>query len=231
MFICQSAPAKNSNASSWEDYIPQILTVLLEILRVYIWSLWPFVFCLSFILSVNQRFWPDSGHILRHQYGISVAESQTFLRAREVTAFSWTWFSNVLLRLLPTLSIVLANSSSATLSCTCFWIFLPSGIHWGEETDVGRQRLKWALESLFTFALLVFRTKQGTWHKRIQLTKASDFPSFHKNYKLGPTYPRLARKKTTISHVKLCENYIKRARLLWGLKQVLVPVWFPGNQI
>ena len=31
-----------------------------------------------------------SSHILRHQYGISVAESlsQTFLRAREVTAFS-----------------------------------------------------------------------------------------------------------------------------------------------
>ena len=31
--------------------------------------------------------------------------------------------------------------------------------------------------------------------------------SFHKNYKLGPAYPR--------------ENYIKRARLHWGLKQVL----------
>ena len=69
-----------------------------------------------------------------------------------------------------------ANSSSATLSCTCFWISLPSGIQWGEETDVGRQRLKWVLESLFTFALLVFRTKQGNWHKRIQLMKGSDFP-------------------------------------------------------
>ena len=69
-----------------------------------------------------------------------------------------------------------ANPSSATLSCTCFWISLPSGIQWGEETDVGRQRLKWALESLFTFALLVFRTKQGNWHKRIQLMKGSDFP-------------------------------------------------------
>ena len=31
-----------------------------------------------------------------------------------------------------------ANSSSATLACTCFWIFLPSGIQSGEETDVGR---------------------------------------------------------------------------------------------
>ena len=82
---------QNSNASSREDYIPQILTVLLEILCVYIWPLWPFVFCLSFVNnslnnvtnpSTNQRFWPDSGQILRHQYGISVAESQTFLLAK-----------------------------------------------------------------------------------------------------------------------------------------------------
>ena len=40
---------QDSNASSREDYIPQILTVLLEILRVYILPLWPFVFCLSFV--------------------------------------------------------------------------------------------------------------------------------------------------------------------------------------
>ena len=40
---------QNSNASSREHYIPQLLTVLLEILRVYIWPLWPFVFCLSFV--------------------------------------------------------------------------------------------------------------------------------------------------------------------------------------
>ena len=37
------------------------------------------------------------------------------------------------------------------------------------------------LESLFTFTLLVFRTKQGAWHKRIQL-----------NYKFSSTYPQLA---------------------------------------
>ena len=43
--LCSSANElqQNSNASSREDYIPQILTVLLEILRVYIWPLWPFV--------------------------------------------------------------------------------------------------------------------------------------------------------------------------------------------
>ena len=49
--LCSSANElqQNSNASSREDYIPQILTVLLEIHRVYIWPLWPFVFCLSFV--------------------------------------------------------------------------------------------------------------------------------------------------------------------------------------
>ena len=49
--LCSSANElqQNSNASSREDYIPQILTVLLEIHRVYIWPLPPFVFCLSFV--------------------------------------------------------------------------------------------------------------------------------------------------------------------------------------
>ena len=70
-----------------------------------------------------------------------------------------------------------ANSSSATLSSTCFWIFLRSGIQSGEETDVGRQRLNWALKSLFTFTHLLFRTKQDAWHKLIHLMKGSDFPS------------------------------------------------------
>ena len=49
--LCLSANVlqQNSSASSREDYIPQILTVFLEIFRVYIWPLWPFVFCLSFV--------------------------------------------------------------------------------------------------------------------------------------------------------------------------------------
>ena len=49
--VCSSANKlqQNSNASSREDCIPQILTVLLEILRVYIWPLWPLAFCLSFV--------------------------------------------------------------------------------------------------------------------------------------------------------------------------------------
>ena len=49
--LCSSANElqQNSNASIREDYIPQILTVLLEILRVYNSPSWSFVFCLSFV--------------------------------------------------------------------------------------------------------------------------------------------------------------------------------------
>ena len=103
--LCSSANElqQNSNASSRKDYIPQILTVLLEVLRVYIWpktmllqrrpiSAWACptappsaFFSAPFYLRSPQssisRDWPDSGQILRHQYGISVAKSQTFLRA------------------------------------------------------------------------------------------------------------------------------------------------------
>ena len=32
--------------------------------------------------STNQSSWPDYGQILRHQYGISVADSQTFLQVK-----------------------------------------------------------------------------------------------------------------------------------------------------
>lgn len=42
---------------------------------------------------------------------------------------------------------------------------------------VGRQRLNLALKSLFTFTLLIIRTKQGIWHKQIQLRKGFDFSS------------------------------------------------------
>ena len=88
--LCSSANKlqQNSNASSRKEHIPQILTVLLYIHPVYFWPLWPFVFCLPIINnswnnvttpSSNQCFWTDSRQILRHEYEISVAESQTFL--------------------------------------------------------------------------------------------------------------------------------------------------------
>ena len=50
--LCSSANDLQKNSkplSSGEDYILEILTVLLEIHRIYIWLLGPFVFCLSFV--------------------------------------------------------------------------------------------------------------------------------------------------------------------------------------
>ena len=47
LLICQRAPVK-LKCFFWRLY-STILTVLLEILRAYMWSLWPFVFCLSFV--------------------------------------------------------------------------------------------------------------------------------------------------------------------------------------
>ena len=44
-----TSSSKTQMLSSREDYILQILTVLSEILLVYIWPLWPFVFFLSFV--------------------------------------------------------------------------------------------------------------------------------------------------------------------------------------
>ena len=53
--LCSSAKElqQNSNSSSKEDYIPQTLTVLSEILHIYIFPVWPFVFCLSRLSFVN----------------------------------------------------------------------------------------------------------------------------------------------------------------------------------
>ena len=47
----------------------------------------------------------------------------------------------VLLSCTPVATNSFWSSYTATLSSKCFWIFLPSGIQSGEETDVGRQRL------------------------------------------------------------------------------------------
>ena len=118
-------------------------------------------------------------------------------------AFPCTWFSQVVLRLLPTLSFVLLYGQATQLHCQVHVskFFLPSVIQLGEETDVVRQRLNPALESLFTLTLLFFRTKQGAWHKRIQLIKGFHF---------------LPQELQTRSDLSSARNI-----LLWGLKHVL----------
>ena len=46
-------------------------------------------------MSTNQSSWPDSGQILRHQYGISVAEAQTFLLAKRRQRRTYTKFTKL----------------------------------------------------------------------------------------------------------------------------------------
>ena len=59
----------------------------------------------------------------------------------------------------------LRSSYTATLSSTRFWIFLPSRIQSGEETDVGRQRLNHSSLSLSRFSELnkALDTKEYNW--------------------------------------------------------------------
>ena len=58
-----------------------------------------------------------------------------------------------------------------------FWIFVPSRIQSGEETDAGRQRLNHSSLSLSRFS---------------ELNKALDTNEYNCTTKLRPTYPRLA---------------------------------------
>ena len=109
---------------------------------------------------------------------------------------------------------------TATLSSTCFWIFLPSGVQSGEETDVGKQRLNRALESLSSLSLFSFS----------ELNKALDtneynwwrvFVFFPKELKLGPTYPRLA----IFSLREL--NQTSPLVCFEGWNKFSVPIWSP----
>ena len=59
----------------------------------------------------------------------------------------------------------LRSRYTATLPSTCFWIFLPSRIQPGEETDVGKQRLNQSSLSLFRFSELnkALGTNEYNW--------------------------------------------------------------------
>ena len=103
------------------------------------------------------------------------------------------------------------TSSSATLSRTCFWIFLPSGIQSGKETDIGRQHLNLSSLSLFSFSELN-KALDTWWRVLISLHKTatnSVRPVLVSQYSIG---------NPSLSHVQFRKNHIKRAGLLWGLK-------------
>ena len=88
--LCSSANElqQNSNACSREEiYSTNIDCLVIDSSPLHL-TFVAFRLCLSFVNhtlnnlttpSSNERLWPDSGKILRHQYEISVAESQTFL--------------------------------------------------------------------------------------------------------------------------------------------------------
>ena len=79
-------------------------------------------------------------------------------------------FGTFLLRITPVASNsfsfpALRSSYTATLSSTCFWIFLPSRIQSGEETDVGRQRFNHSSLSFSRFSELnkALDTNEYNW--------------------------------------------------------------------
>ena len=86
--LCSSANElqQNSDASSREHYIPQMWTVLSEILRVYIWPLWPFVFCLLRLpISASHRM-PDRFYVISMEFlslKRRLSSSRNFLSGEE----------------------------------------------------------------------------------------------------------------------------------------------------
>ena len=114
----------------------------------------------------------------------------------------------------------LQSSYTITMSSIRCWLKLPSEIQSGKETDVGRQHLNKELESLFTFTLLDFRTKQGAWHKRIQLMKGFHFPS---------TRTINSVRLILGSQYSLCEILNQTSPLVCfeGWNKFSVPIWSP----
>ena len=111
----------------------------------------------------------------------------------------------------------LRSSYTATLSSTCFWLFLPSGIQSGEETDVGKQRLNRALESLSSLSLFSFS----------ELNKALDTNKYNW-WRVFIFLPQELQIRCDLSSARnilfartKSNQSNKLPRLLWGLKQVL----------
>ena len=154
---------------------------------------------------------PDWAPCRNHQHFIFV---RSWTREQRVPGLgSLMWYCSCFLPFL--LSFLTVNwtptSSSATLSRTCFWIFLPSGIQSGKETDIGRQHLNLSSLSLFSFSELN-KVLDTWWRVLISLHKTatnSVRPILVSQYSIG---------NPSLSHVQFRKNHIKRARLLWGWK-------------
>ena len=96
-------------------------------------------------------------------------------------AFSWAWFSYVLLLscfLLFLLFIDFLDGQLLILRQLHCHVPVPEfSTQWNSirQKNVGRLCVNHTLTSILTFTLLFFRAKQGVWYKQIQLMKGSDF--------------------------------------------------------
>ena len=107
----------------------------------------------------------------------------------------------------------LRSSYTATLLSTCFWIFLLRGIQSGEETDVGKQRLNQALESLSSLSLFSFS----------ELNKALDTNEYNwwRVFIFLPQELQIRCDLSSARNILFARTKSnKLPRLLWGLKQV-----------
>ena len=84
----RTSSSRKSNASSREEYVPPILTVLLEIHRVYIWPSWPFVLPFVFCLSFVNNFTSSERNFCRGVADVIPRETSSAAKSEEKRPFS-----------------------------------------------------------------------------------------------------------------------------------------------
>ena len=92
--LCSSANKlqQNSNASSREEYVPPILTVLLEIHRVYMGPLLPFVFCLPFVNDFRSSVWNFCrwvAEIIPRETSSAAKSEEKWLFSQAMSSLNW----------------------------------------------------------------------------------------------------------------------------------------------
>ena len=103
--LCSSANElqQNSNASSREEYAPPILTVSLQIHRVYMWPSWLFVFCLSFVNNFTSSVWNFCrwvAEIIPRETSSAAKSEEKRLFSQAMSSLNWFfWWVQVYLSL------------------------------------------------------------------------------------------------------------------------------------
>ena len=112
-----------------------------------------------------------------------------------------------------------AISWSATQPCTCFWIFLLSGLR-----SARKPTLEAALESLFArTTVLVVGINQGAWDKGKQLMKVSDLPSTGTTQSIRFILAIFYWQANTFT--QLCQNNTKGPFCFEGWNKFSVSIW------